>query len=137
MTAPPRPRLPGGERATIDPPKLANYTLDPNHPQNGGKAKGWAVLGYEVDTPEGRERSAAMIDPLIRENARTGTAEFEAEFEDGRYQHYTTRTVITGPNGKRGRIVTSWRFDTETRQTRLITTRVQPFKEGRHDDDDS
>ncbi|HVX44719.1 MAG TPA: hypothetical protein VHC49_12570 [Mycobacteriales bacterium] len=122
--------LPGARRATIDPPKLAGYTLNPDHPGNNGKAEGWREMGYEVDTPEGRSRSAAKIEPLIRQSAVLTSAEFERKDDYGRF--YRTWLITRGPNCRLGRLVCSWQID-NSGTTRLVTTLVQPFKEGKND----
>ena len=43
-------RLPGGERALIDPEKLRDYVLSRAHPVGRFKAAFFASLGYEIDT---------------------------------------------------------------------------------------
>ena len=40
--------------AELDGRKLSDYSLNPEHPGNNGKADGWRALGYDVDNPEGR-----------------------------------------------------------------------------------
>ena len=42
--------LPNIELAELDERKLSDYSMNPEHPGNNGKAEGWRALGYDVDT---------------------------------------------------------------------------------------
>jgi hypothetical protein len=44
--------LPNIKLAELDDRKLSEYSLNPGHPGNNGKADGWRALGYDVDNPE-------------------------------------------------------------------------------------
>jgi hypothetical protein len=50
--------LPDVSRAEIDGRKFSDYSLNPDHPQNHGKAEGWRALGYDVDDPDARREAA-------------------------------------------------------------------------------
>jgi len=39
--------VPNIDRAELDGRKLSDYSLDPGHPGNNGKADGWRALGYD------------------------------------------------------------------------------------------
>lgn len=90
-------------------------------------------MGYEVDAEEGRQRSAAQIEPMLRRSASDDEVQFQRHDPDTGYDYYRTYPVITGPNKRRGRIVAVWE-DRRGLETRLVTTYVQPFKEGKNDD---
>jgi hypothetical protein len=47
--------------AELDVRKLRDYSLNPEHPGNDGKANGWRALGYDVDSPEGRRDAAREL----------------------------------------------------------------------------
>lgn len=49
--------LPNLERAEIDERKFSEYSMNPGHPDNKGKADGWRALGYDVDNPQARRKA--------------------------------------------------------------------------------
>jgi hypothetical protein len=56
--------LPNIKVAELDGRKLSDYSLNPEHPGNNGKADGWRALGYDVDdvdNPEGRRDAAREL----------------------------------------------------------------------------
>jgi hypothetical protein len=53
--------LPNIQSAELDGRKLSEYSLNPDHPRNNGKADGWQALGYDGDTPEGRDTAKSFI----------------------------------------------------------------------------
>ena len=57
--------MPNIEMAELDGRKLSDYSLNPEHPGNNGKADGWRALGYDVDNPEGRGGAARELRGLI------------------------------------------------------------------------
>jgi hypothetical protein len=50
--------LPNLRWAELDSRKFSEYSLNPGHPQNKGKAEGWRALGYDVDNPQARHEAA-------------------------------------------------------------------------------
>jgi hypothetical protein len=52
-------------RADMDPRKLAEYSMNPDHPQNNGKARAWAAVGYDVTSPDRRQEDAQELRELI------------------------------------------------------------------------
>ena len=42
-------KLPNAERAVVEREKIADYLLNPEHPDNGGKAAFFLALGYNRD----------------------------------------------------------------------------------------
>jgi hypothetical protein len=57
--------LPNIQLAELDGRKLSEYSLNPGHPGNNGKADGWRALGYDVDNLEGRRDAARELRGLI------------------------------------------------------------------------
>jgi hypothetical protein len=51
--------------AEIDRRKFGEYSMNPDHPSNGGKAGGWRALGYHVDDPSARQTAATELRDLI------------------------------------------------------------------------
>ena len=56
--------LPNLELAEIDERKFSEYSLNPGHPDNRGKAEGWRALGYDVDNPQARQKAARELRDL-------------------------------------------------------------------------
>jgi hypothetical protein len=54
-------RLPGGERAIIDPEKLRDYVLSRVHPVGGLNGACFASLGYEIDNWQGPRPTTAAV----------------------------------------------------------------------------
>jgi hypothetical protein len=91
--------LPNIQLAELDSRKLSEYSLNPGHPGNNGKADGWRALGYDVDNPEGRRDAARELRGLICEEllARGKVA----ETRDTTYgPSHRVLSSLTGPNGR-------------------------------------
>jgi hypothetical protein len=122
--------LPNLERAEIDERKFSEYSMNPGHPDNKGKADGWRVLGYDVDNPqERREAARELRDLTLEESLANG------KVTEVRNDSYGPRprviSGITGPNGKNATLVTCWLIEDRsgTAIPRLITTWVQPHRD--------
>jgi hypothetical protein len=63
--------LPNLERAEIDERKFSEYSMNPGHPDNKGKADGWRALGYDVDNPQARREAARELRDLTLEESLT------------------------------------------------------------------
>jgi hypothetical protein len=118
--------LPNLERAEIDERKFSEYSMNPKHPDNGGKAEGWRALGYDVDNPQARREAAPELRALtLEESLANGKV---AEVRDSSYGP-RPRVVsgIIGPNGKNATLVTCWLIDDRSGAAipRLITTWVE------------
>ena len=92
-------KLPGAERAVVEPAKVRDYLLAPGHLVGGAKARVFAALGFTQ--ANWREFQGALL-----EVARTGDAERGPATRFG--QKYVIRATIQGPGGRRGAIVTVW-----------------------------
>lgn len=119
--------LPNLEMAEIDERKFSEYSLNPGHPGNGGKADGWRAIGYDVDNPQARQKAARELrDLTLNELLVDGKV---AEVRDDSYgRRPRVISGLTGPNGKDATIVTCWLIEDRSGSdiARLITTWVQP-----------
>jgi len=121
--------LPNIQMAELDGRKLSDYSLNPEHPGNNGKAEGWRALGYDVDTPEGRRDAARELRGLIcdelLERAKV------AESRDTTYgPSHRVLSDLTGPNGRHANLVTCWLIEDRAGLSvpRLTTAWVQPHR---------
>lgn len=118
--------LPNLERAEIDERKFSEYSMNPGHPDNKGKADGWRALGYDVDNPQARREAARELrDLTLEESLANGKVADVREDSYGRRPRVISG--ITGPNGKNATLVTCWliKGDSVTAIPRLVTTWVQ------------
>jgi hypothetical protein len=92
-------RLPNAERAEVDPAKVRNYLLAPDHPDGASKARFFAALGFA------RDRWADLRDALLAV-ARAGAAEPAGAGVYG--QKYVVRGIVRGPDGRAAAVVTVW-----------------------------
>lgn len=105
-------QLPGAERAFIDPPKLRDYLLSPEHPVGRTKAGFFASLGFS--------RSAwpvlrtVLLDLAIHGEAAIGPANAHG-------QKYEVRGTIEGPSGREARILSVWIILNSEDFPRLVT----------------
>jgi uncharacterized protein DUF6883 len=121
--------LPNMRMAELDGRKLSDYSLNPGHPGNNGKADGWRALGYDVDSPEGRRDAARELRGLICDEllARGKVA----ESRDTAYgPSHRVVSDLTGPNGRRANLVTCWLVEdcAGLSVPRLTTAWVQPHR---------
>ena len=106
------PKLPGGERAVIDPRKLRDYILAPRHPLGRFKAAFFNTLGYNADNWE-----------LLAAELRKAALEHEAEPDDRTPygQKYRVRSILIGPNGRVAPVVAVWIVLNDEDTARFIT----------------
>jgi hypothetical protein len=121
--------LPNIEMAELDGRKLSDYSLNPEHPGNNGKADGWRALGYDVDSPEGRRHAARELRGLICDEllARGKVA----ESRDTTYgPSHRVVSDLTGPNGRHANLITCWLIVDHAGLSvpRLTTAWVQPHR---------
>ena len=121
--------LPNIQMAELDGRKLSDYSLNPEHPGNNGKADGWRALGYDVDNPEGRRDAARELRGLICDEllARGKVA----ESRDTAYgPSHRVVSDLTGPNGRHANLVTCWLIEDYAGLSvpRLTTAWVQPHR---------
>ncbi len=92
-------RLPNAERAVVDPAKVRDYLLSPDHPDGSSKGRFFAALGFtRAGWPLLRDALLAL--------ARGGEAEAAGAGVFG--QKYVVRGIVTGPTGRTAAVVTVW-----------------------------
>ena len=105
--------LPNAEHAVIDPKKIYNYALDPDHPNGGPKARVFeAALGYN------RSNGDQLI-TQIKEGVLQHPAEVFKVDKHG--THFRVDMPITGPNGITKTVRTGWVLDSGASTPRLAT----------------
>jgi uncharacterized protein DUF6883 len=92
-------RLPRAEKAVIDPAKLRDYVLSPQHPVGRFKATFFAQLGYSTT-------NWVRLDLELRRLAMEGTAELAERNSFG--QKYVVRGRIVGQAGRTANVVSVW-----------------------------
>jgi len=109
------PPLPNADRAHIDPRKLRDYALNPEHASGRYKAEFFAQMGYTAANWQQLERD-------IREQHLSQPA------EQGKPSPYGFKYVITaplrGPNGVTRQVTTVWLVRPGNDVAELIT--IQP-----------
>ena len=122
--------LPNLERAEIDERKFSEYSMNPRHPDNKGKADGWRALGYDVDNLQARREAARELRDLTLEESLANGKVTEVR-KDSYGPRPRVISGITGPNGKNATLVTCWLIEDRsgTAIPRLITTWVQPHRD--------
>jgi hypothetical protein len=122
--------LPNVRLAELDDRKFSEYSMNPDHPHNGGKAEGWRALGYDVDSPQARREAAEGVRELIRDGLlMTGKV---AETRDTPFgPTYKVLNGFTGPNGRHATLVTCWLVDSQSDRSvpKLTTSWVQPHRD--------
>jgi hypothetical protein len=122
--------LPNIQLAELDGRKLSEYSLNPGHPGNNGKADGWRALGYDVDNSEGRRDAARELRGLICDEllARGKVAETR---ETAYGPSHRVLSDLTGPNGRHATLVTCWLIEDRSGLSvpRLTTVWVQPHRD--------
>ena len=111
--------LPAGNRAAIDPAKFEKYSMDPANTNNNGKWKAWLKLGYDVHDPLERQSAAQDVMRQLQQQLTNQAATLEELTKFG--QRFQVQTIITGPNGEQGTLVTIWQYDNGASTPRLIT----------------
>ena len=109
--------LPNVEKAIINPKKLYDYSLNPNHPVGGNKAKVFeSALGYN------QSNASDLISQLYKKLP-------ESKIILGRFdeygQRYTVDINIQGSNGKNAIVRTGWIIKTNSDIPELTTLYVK------------
>lgn len=126
--------IPNIGAAEIDRRKFNDYSMNPQHPGNGGKADGWRALGYQVDDPGARQDAAADLRDLISSHLLwNGKVEESRETPYGR--HYKVLNGFIGTNDRHATLVTCWRVAEpgDSGRPQLVTTWVQPHRDKESD----
>ena len=92
-------KLPGGDRAIIDPTKVRDYLLSPEHPVGRSKARFFTALGFSrASWPE---LQWALLALAVNGEAAVGPANAFG-------QKYVVRGILRGPGGREAAVVTVW-----------------------------
>ena len=109
--------IPNVESATINPKKLTEYALNPNHPVGGNKAKVFeSALGYNQSNADDLMRQ--IYEKLPSSEAVVGKL-------DQYGQRYTVDIPIMGPNGNTVNVRTGWITKTGSDIPELTTIYVK------------
>jgi len=105
-------KLPGGDRAVIEPAKIRDYLLSAAHPVGRFKAAFFASLGYD---DEGWDRLRDdLLDVAAGDSAVPGGPSAYGT-------KYEVRASLTGPNGRSAEIVSVWIVLHAERVPRFVT----------------
>ncbi len=118
-------RLPRAEDAEIDPRKFEAYSMDRNNPANQGKWQGFVMLGYDVETPEGRQAAAQDVIQQLRRGLPNAPVTQNRSTPHG--LRFELRVPIEGPNGVRANLFTAWQIDSGKDVPRLLTNWVEVY----------
>lgn len=99
--------LPNLRWAEFDRRKLSEYSLNPQHPDNGGKAEGWRALGYDVDSSRARQEAAQDLRDLICDGLLARGKVAQTRDTPFGPMHKVLNGFI-GPNGGHATLVTCW-----------------------------
>jgi hypothetical protein len=103
----------------IDIRKFAEYSMNPNHPNNQGKWMAFAALGYDVESSLGRHAGAQDIISQLRQGlVDAPSIPGQPSIHGSRFQ---VKVRVKGPNGGEGTLVTSWQIDRDRDVPRLVT----------------
>lgn len=109
-------KLPNAENAVVDDDKITAYLLNPEHPDNGGKARFFFDLGFR------RENCRVLADAL-RRLAVTGSVARSVETRHG--NKYIVDGRIISPLGGQRPVRTVWIVDRGLDSPRLVTAYPQ------------
>ena len=109
-------RLVGANRAVIDPRKLTEYALNPNHPVGGNKAKVFeSVLGFNQSNASTLmtqlQKGVMNVTPIAGKSDKFGT-------------RFTLDIPVTGPLGS-GTVRTGWIYKPGSNTPELTTLFVK------------
>ena len=105
--------LVNADRARIDPSKLTTYSLNPDHPVGGHKARRLKrVLGFDLSNAQ--ELLAQVKEGILTTPGRP--------YRVDRYgAHYTVDLIVRGANGVESLVRTGWTYDPGVFEPRLVT----------------
>ena len=105
-------KLPNAERAIVDLGKVRDYLLNAGHPDNGGKARFFAGLGFPMGDP-------VRLVGALRGVALSGDVVQQAESRHG--TKYVVDGLLESPGGKLPMVRTIWIVDSAQDLPRLVT----------------
>ena len=107
-------KLPNADLAVVDRTKVLDYLLNEAHPDNGGKARFFGLLGYSREAPE-------RLMEALRDVAERGEVVSSAESAHG--QKYVVDGRLSGhtQESRQWSIRTVWIIDRGEDAPRLVT----------------
>jgi hypothetical protein len=105
-------KLPNANNAVVDHEKIADYLLNPVHPDNGGKAGFFLGLGFR------REQWKVLAAAF---KVLAAASEVAAASESSHGKKFVLVGHIQSPGGKSARVQSIWIVDKGQNQARLIT----------------
>jgi Domain of unknown function (DUF6883) len=105
-------KLPGADKADVTREKIADYLLNPAHPDNGGKAGFFTQLGFRRDQWE-------VLAAALKNLASAGEVATAAESPHGK--KYVIVGRIQSPRGKSPLVRSIWIVDKGLDTARLVT----------------
>jgi len=104
--------------AVIDVRKFRDYSMNPNHPTNGGKHTAFQSLGWNLATAADRNAAAAEVIAHVR---RTCPSRVRRGGPSDHGRRFETEVRVKGPNGREGTLLLVWQVDRGQESPRLIT----------------
>jgi hypothetical protein len=111
-------KLPNANKAVVVPEKIADYLLNPVHPDNGGKAEFFTRLGFHRNQ---WETLASTLQALAQ------TAEVTRVTESPHGKKYVIIGQIESPSGETAQVQTIWIVDKGLNVARLVTAYPRKF----------
>jgi hypothetical protein len=105
-------QLPGAEQAIVEPGKVRDYLLSPEHPVGRGKARFFTALGF-------RRAEWPALQTALRQLACEGEASLGEATAFG--QKYRVRGTIQGPTGRIAVVESAWIILAGEDVPRLVT----------------
>jgi hypothetical protein len=105
-------KLPNPDNLLVEREKIADYLLNPAHPDNGGKAEFFEKLGF-------RRSEWQTLAAALRTLAQTTDVTHRAESLHG--QKYVIIGKVESPGGKSPKVKTIWIVDSGMAVARLVT----------------
>jgi hypothetical protein len=112
-------KLPNADRALVEREKITGYLLNPEHADNGGKARFFGAMGFRRD-------DWATLAAAFRSLAVGSIAVQRLDSTHG--EKYVVDGPIESPTGRRPRVRTVWIVDRGQEAPRLVT--AYPREEG-------
>ncbi len=104
-------QLPHAEQAFVDPAKVRDYLLSPEHPVGRAKARFFAALGF-------RQAEWAALRAALLAHAAAGVAR-EVPSLYGR--KFEVEGIVQGPTGREAAVVSVWIILPGAEAPRLVT----------------
>jgi hypothetical protein len=112
-------KLPNADHVLVDRDKITEYLLNPAHPDNGGKAKFFKLLGFR------RDNWQVLASALSNLALKSSVVQYT---ESAHGEKYVVDGKIATPSGRTPTIRTIWIIDRGLDKPRFVT--AYPYEEG-------